>query len=93
MGHWRPFRRGDIGSAGQGPPVRFVVVNAGSIADAAQLLIEAVPESVSVQDARPSSRRRMAAANERTGAQSVGSYGRGENCRCCRCRYCRRSWR
>jgi hypothetical protein len=61
-----------------------VVVNAGSIADAAQRLIEAVPESVSVQDARPSSRRRMAAANVRTGARSVGSYGRGENCRCCR---------
>ena len=43
MGHWRPLRRGDISSAGQGPPVRFEVVNAGSIADAAQLLIEAVP--------------------------------------------------
>jgi hypothetical protein len=40
-----------------------VVVNAGSIADAAQLLIEALPVSVSLQDARPSSRRRMAAAN------------------------------
>jgi len=43
MGHWRSLRRGVISSAGQGPPVRFVVVNAGSIADAAQLLIEAVP--------------------------------------------------
>ena len=43
MGHWRPLRRGDISSAGQGPPVRFEVVNASSIAGAAQLLIEAVP--------------------------------------------------
>ena len=76
MGHWRPLWRGDISSAGQGPPLRFVVVNAGSIADAAQLLIEAVPESVSMQDARPSSRRRMAAANLRPGARSIGSYGR-----------------
>ncbi len=33
MGHWRPFRRGEISSAGQGPPVRFEVVNAGSIAE------------------------------------------------------------
>ena len=33
MGHWRPLRRGDISSAGQGPPVRFEVVNAGSIAE------------------------------------------------------------
>jgi len=82
MGHWRSLRRGVISSAGQGPPVRFVVVNAGSIADAAQLLIEAVPESVSMQDARPSSRRRMAAANLRPGARSIGSYGRGENCSC-----------
>jgi hypothetical protein len=85
MGHWRPLRRGDISSAGQGPPVRFEVVNAGLIADAAQLLIEAVPESVSVQDARPSSRRRIAAANLRPGARSIGSYGRGEKCSCCRC--------
>jgi hypothetical protein len=49
-----------------------VVVNAGSIADAAQLLIEAMRVSVSLQDARPSSRRRMAAANVRTGHDQSG---------------------
>ena len=77
-----PARRQPGRGGPRGPPVRFVVVNAGSIADAAQLLIEAVPESVSMQDARPSSRRRMAAANLRPGARSIGSYGRGENCSC-----------
>lgn len=79
-----PTRRQPGRGGPQGPPVRFEVVNAGSIADAARLLIEALPESASVQDARPSSRRRMAAANVRTGARSVGSYGRGEHCSCCR---------
>ena len=43
MGHWRSYRRSDISSAGQGPPARFEVVNARSNADAAQLVIEAVP--------------------------------------------------
>ena len=38
-----PTRRQPGRGGSQGPPVRFEVVNAGSIADAAQLLIEAVP--------------------------------------------------
>jgi hydrogenase nickel incorporation protein HypA/HybF len=38
-----PTRRQPGRGGPQGPPVRFEVVNAGSIADAAQLLIEAVP--------------------------------------------------
>ena len=40
--HAEPSRLGGRGGP-QCPPARFEVVNAGSIADAAQLLIEAVP--------------------------------------------------
>ena len=40
--HTEPSRLGGRGGP-QCPPARFEVVNAGSIADAAQLLIEAVP--------------------------------------------------